>query len=135
MFLLFVTSSSFGSGNLHRRLQISLEITDKAQADSAVDLISGASGIKTTELWTGENYKIVDATKTFDGTVYRVGAVYLFDDDTIGLNHYSRIAGAVPVGFAGKVSLHFCPVEGSIKTGWLGCKNDPRADYKETTFP
>jgi len=121
---------------MHRRLQIGLIIDTEAKAiqirDTILSRLSFAS-----DLWKDEDaaYK-----KNLEAGISRnednkivVNATYLFLSSAKAETVFSWIKNNIPIGVSGVVSLHFCPVEGEI-SDWLGCKNDPRADYREVSF-
>lgn len=96
--------------------------------------------ILSTDSWRGEAHKNIDfdyGRGVMGSSISWWGsATYLFERDAKGQSIYNWILANIPAGVTKAfISLHFCPVEGAIPTGWQGCHNDSRADYQETTVP
>jgi len=121
---------------MHRRLQIGLTIDTQAKAIAIRDAIKSRLSFAT-DVWKNEDavYKKnleTSISTDMDGKII-VSATYLFINSTKAETVFNYIKNNIPAGVHGLVSLHYCPAEGEIKD-WQGCKNDPRADYKEVNF-
>lgn len=123
---------------MHRRLQISLTTTTQLKAEETRDII--LDKLTQFDLWTDEdavynkNQEAI-ASKDVDSLAVEqvdiISATYLFKDSKKAETTFEDLKKLTEV--KGLISLHYCPEEGEI-SDWLGCSQDPRADYKEVVF-
>ena len=120
---------------MHRRLQVNLTIDTTAKAIAIRDAVK--SRVLASDLWILEDLKytknqLIDVGRDEEGKI-TVSTTCLFVSPDKAETVFTYIKNNMPLGVHGLVSLHYCPEEGEIKD-WQGCKNDPRADYKEVEF-
>lgn len=120
---------------LHKRIDAYLQNTNQAKAQSIKTAV--LARVSESGKWDAEKKNVdIDyglGTKN-DQNAYWIKATYLFNNDTKAQQVFDYIKNNMPTGVTGKVSIHSCPVEGSIVAGWQGCKQDQRAGYEEVNF-
>lgn len=119
--------------NLTWRLQIELTSANNGAANSLRGQVQ--SVIKQNDLLDREaKGSPIEVRENEPGGGHRVSAVYILKDEATATNALAQLGALKNPNIAGRVSLHCCPLEGTIKD-WGGCDADARAKYREVKFP
>ncbi len=59
---------------------------------------------------------------------------YEFVNATDAEAFYQWAKANMPANVHGHASAHWCPIDGLAPNHWLGCKDDPRANYREVSW-
>lgn len=116
------------------RLQVQITTQNNGAANSLVGQV--ASVIRQQDIVDPEaKSSPVEVRNNEPGGGHRVSAVYILRDEATATNVFAQLKTFKNPNLTGLVSLHCCPLEGTVKD-WGGCGrgDDPRAKYQEERF-
>lgn len=129
--LLAIILSAIGASaqSYNARLDIAATFTTATRANNAVTALNGF--VPAGDRYTNE-LKTVAAWKPGSNTV---AATFIFSDTNKAAAAFQRIrTNSWPNLSSAVVTIHFCPSE-AAPAGWLGCKDDSRANFQTFTLP
>lgn len=122
-----VAASAQQDTNLTVRVQVEVLATTQLVAASFNSSIRAA--ILPADRSDPDNKTSESEVRTDEGRV-RVIATYILADYTRATNLVSQLTATANPALSGRIHVHFCPREGSIKD-WSGCDADRRARVHE----
>ena len=127
--LLACLLSSAHAQTYRARLDITAQFTTGTRANNAVTSLNNF--VPANDRFTNE-LKTVTAWKPGSNTV---AATFIVADTNRAQAAFERIrTNTWPNLVRANVTLHYCPSEEAPR-GWLGCKDDPRANHQTFTLP
>ena len=119
--------------NAEVRVKIYLETTSTTTATQIRDAIRNKAQTYSLRLQRGREFDYGKGTIN-DPKMFWGSCFYEFNTASQAENFYQWARQNMPAGVHGRASAHFCPIDGEAPANWQGCKEDPRAQYKEVSW-
>lgn len=119
------------SSNLTWRLQIELVTTNRTIATNLTAQLAGT--VRAQDRVDPEGKTINVESRSGVNGEWQVIGVYILRDESTATNIMAQIDNRRAPQIRGRVVLHLCPMEGTIKD-WAGCDIDPRARYQRASW-
>src|SRR3972149_6050865 len=112
------------------RVKIYLETTSTTTATNIRDTIRNKAQTYNLRLQRGTDFNYGKGTES-NPTMFWGYCFYEFNTGAQAQAFYDWARANMPANVHGRASAHFCPIDGEAPAYWQGCKEDPRAQYKE----
>ena len=119
--------------NAEVRVKIYLETTSTTTATQIRDAIRNKAQTYNLRLQRGTDFNYGKGTES-NPTMFWGYCFYEFNTGAQAQAFYDWARANMPANVHGRASAHWCPIDGEAPAKWQGCKEDPRAQYKEVSW-